>query len=156
MMKSNPRAELEKGKCSGEVERTGEALMTHKPPEHNGRPLPPINSRFKPGSSGNPAGRPPSLLCLASLLKAQMMEPCPLDKQGRTWAVVIVSKTLEQAYHGDASALRMVWERVDGRVKQSIEDIETAKGPVALQVIYYDAEVKNDLNSNKPSEKKEN
>jgi hypothetical protein len=76
---------------------------------------------WKKGQSGNPAGRPSKAETLTSLLKAEMERSDsanPNDK--RTWNDRIVLATLRLAEQGLPAALKEVWERCDGRVRQDI------------------------------------
>ena len=75
---------------------------------------------WRKGQSGNPAGRKPKHECLTSLLKEEIEKICPSDKQNRTWKELIIIGTMRLAMKGNAAALREVWERVDGRIKQHI------------------------------------
>ena len=78
----------------------------------------PLGKRFVKGQSGNPKGRPPKHECLTSLLKEELENVSPADKEGRTWKELIVIATLRLAMKGNAAALREVWQRVDGTVRQ--------------------------------------
>ena len=80
----------------------------------------PVGKRFVKGQSGNPKGRPPKHECLTSLLKEELENVSPADKEGRTWKELIVLATLKLAMKGNAAALREVWDRVDGKVRQDI------------------------------------
>src|SRR5262245_51780822 len=80
----------------------------------------PVGKRFIKGQSGNPNGRPPKHDCLTSLLKEELEKVSPADKEGRTWKELIVLATLRLAMKGNAAALREVWQRVDGKVRQVI------------------------------------
>src|SRR5262245_64931630 len=55
-----------------------------------------------------------------SNLKEELEKTSPADKEGRTWKELIVLATLKLAMKGNAAALREVWERVDGKVRQVI------------------------------------
>src|SRR5262245_64755542 len=80
----------------------------------------PVGKRFVKGQSGNPKGRPPKHECLTSLLKAELETVNPGDKERRTWMELVVAATLRLAIKGNAAALREVWDRVDGKVKQEL------------------------------------
>ena len=68
---------------------------------------------FKPGQSGNPAGRPPGSISLVSALKKHLKENPDEVKQ-------IVLATIRDAKEGDAQARKLVWDRIDGPVAQQI------------------------------------
>src|SRR5262245_32131764 len=55
-----------------------------------------------------------------SNLKEELEKTSPADREGRTWKELIVIATLRLAMKGNAAALREVWQRVDGTVRQDI------------------------------------
>lgn len=73
---------------------------------------------WNPGKSGNPKGRPRKAECLTSLLKEEIEKMCPSDKLKRTWKELLVIGTMRLAIAGNATALKQVWERMDGKVTQ--------------------------------------
>jgi hypothetical protein len=75
---------------------------------------------WKKGQSGNPAGRPKKADSLTSLLKDEMERIDPSDAEGRTWNERIVLATLRLAEQGVPAALKEVWERIEGKVRQDI------------------------------------
>jgi len=77
-------------------------------------------TRWKPGQSGNPDGRPPKKECLTSLLKEEIEKVNPEDTEGRTWKELLVLATMQWALKGNRGALKEVWERVDGKVQQAV------------------------------------
>ena len=77
-------------------------------------------TRFKKGQSGNPQGRPKKADCLTSLLKEEIEKVDPEDKHKRTYKELIVITTMRLAMKGNAAALREVWERMDGKVKDEV------------------------------------
>jgi hypothetical protein len=93
--------------------------MKEHPPHNNGRPLPPVENRWKKGKSGNPRGRPKKQDCLTQLLREEIKKICPADREKRTWKQLIVFATLQLAMKGNATALKEVWERIDGKVLQN-------------------------------------
>ncbi len=82
---------------------------------------------FKPGQSGNPNGRPKKEACYTSCLKEiadQVPELLPDgrdNKDKRTWAWIIAQKTILDAAKGDTAARKEYAERVDGKVKEVVE-----------------------------------
>ena len=93
--------------------------MREHQPHKNGRPLPPVANRWKKGTSGNPRGRPKKQDCLTHLLREEIQKISPADREKRTWKLLIVRATLQLAMKGNATALKEVWERLDGKVLQS-------------------------------------
>src|ERR1035437_6255677 len=85
------------------------------------RSLPPAECRWKKGVSGNPHGRPKKRDSLTNLLKDEIGQICPADREKRTWKQLIVRATLQLAMKGNATALKEVWERLDGKSLQSGE-----------------------------------
>ena len=86
-----------------------------------GKGKPPDKSKWKAGQSGNPAGRPKKADCLTSLLKEEIDKVCPKDVEKRTWKELIILATMSLAMKGNAAALKEVWERMDGKVKDKLE-----------------------------------
>jgi hypothetical protein len=70
--------------------------------------------------SGNPKDRPPKKECLTSLLKEELEQINPADREGRSWKELVVAATLRLAINGNVVALREVWDRVDGKVRQDV------------------------------------
>ncbi len=93
--------------------------MTDEPFSKNGRRLPPVEMRWKKGQSGNPKGRPKKQDSLTSLIKEEIKKICPADREKRTWKELIVRDTLQLAMKGNATALKEVWERLDGKILQT-------------------------------------
>lgn len=78
--------------------------------------------RFEPGRSGNPSGRPRKVL--TEKLDAYLDQPTPADKRKkkkRTHADRIVQTTVRLAERGNVSAIREVFDRVEGKVAQRTE-----------------------------------
>ena len=93
----------------------------------------PAAGRWKPGESGNPNGRP-KRKTLTELLCAQLDEPCPHDKQGRTWGEVIVTATLTHGVKGQSASLQEVWNRSDGKIT-TLELSGPDGGPIQVDAI---------------------
>ena len=114
--------------------------MTKGQPQNNGRPLPPVEKRWKKGTSGNPRGRPKKQDCLTHLLRDEIQKICPADREKRPWKELIVRATLQLAMKGNATALKEVWERLDGKVLQS-EKLQlggVGGKQVTIKVVYAD------------------
>jgi Family of unknown function (DUF5681) len=112
--------------------------MREHQPQKNGRPLPPVEKRWKKGTSGNPRGRPKKKDSLTQLLRDEIKKICPADREKRTWKQLIIFATLQLAMKGNATALKEIWERLDGKVLQT-EKLELG-GPggkqVKIEVLY--------------------
>lgn len=76
---------------------------------------------WKRGQSGNPAGRPPNKPTLTEYMKARIHEVCETDRKKRTYGEILADRTIVLALEGNATALREVFDRIDGRLAQPIE-----------------------------------
>lgn len=81
---------------------------------------------FKPGQSGNPAGRPKGLLSWRNTIKEaamreiEMMEKSTGKKITKTLNQIIAEKLVEKARMGDIQAIKEYGDRTDGKAHQSI------------------------------------
>jgi Family of unknown function (DUF5681) len=72
----------------------------------------PKDTKFKPGTSGNPKGRPPAEVCLTALLRAALAER---DCDGkRTKARAVIDALVGQALEGRTAAIQQIFDRIDG------------------------------------------
>jgi len=73
---------------------------------------PPVHSRFKPGHSGNPKGRPKGQRNLASEIARAMAMPVPVTVNGRRKNVstmtALVWRVREKALGGDHKSLQLL------------------------------------------------
>ncbi len=74
---------------------------------------------FKPGQSGNPAGRPKSLT-LSEAYRRELAKIDESDPLKRTHAEVLAAKMIFKASKGDVAALKEIADRVEGKAKQTI------------------------------------
>lgn len=83
------------------------------PPEH----------RWKPGQSGNPAGRKRGSINLTTLIRKKLRERDPETKM--LWGEILAARLIEQAVAGDsrasATALREIMNRIDGPVTAHVD-----------------------------------
>jgi hypothetical protein len=77
-----------------------------------------IKTRFQPGVSGNPGGRPKTRI-LAEMLAAIGNEVEP--KSGKTFFQVAAESLVSKVYRGDVQAFKEFADRVDGRATQHVE-----------------------------------
>jgi hypothetical protein len=77
-----------------------------------------ITTRFKPGVSGNPGGRPKTRI-LAEMLAAIGNEVEP--KSGKTFFQVAAESLVRKVFRGDIGAFKEFADRVDGRSTQHVE-----------------------------------
>lgn len=83
-----------------------------------GKGKPPLETRFKKGVSGNPAGRPKSNL---GKLLAKYMEKTPAGLK-ETYAELFVKKCLKLALEdGDVEIIKYIWDRLEGKIPQDVE-----------------------------------
>lgn len=74
---------------------------------------PPVHTRFKPGQSGNPRGRPKGQRNLAGEIERAMAMPVPVTVNGRRRKVstitALVWRLREKALNGDLKSLQMLF-----------------------------------------------
>jgi hypothetical protein len=79
-----------------------------------GRGRPPAHSRFKPGQSGNPRGRPKRSKNMATLLEDELNQIVPITENGKRRKVrkreLIVMQAVNAAAKGDLRALIALWK----------------------------------------------
>lgn len=85
---------------------------------------------WKPGQSGNPAGRPTKEACITSLVK-QYLET--KDKHGQTYAQLVAEAMVKGALK-DPQILRELLNRCEGKVKDEIE-LETRSVSILYQLV---------------------
>ncbi len=80
-----------------------------KPPYEVGFGKPPVGSRFKSGTSGNPAGRPKGSMNLATAVNRALKEKVTIIENGRRKSVTkldaAVKGLVNRAVKGDARAV---------------------------------------------------
>src|SRR5580704_9221962 len=85
--------------------------------ETGGRRVPVPNNeatRFRPGRSGNPGGRPKSAK-LSEACRSLLAEPVPGDPNGLTHAEAIAKKLAQRALKGSVTAAAELGDRSEGR-----------------------------------------
>jgi hypothetical protein len=88
---------------------------------------PPAHTRWKPGQSGNPKGRPRRTTDLAKLIDAELDQLVQINENGRrrtlTKREVFAKALVHDGAKGNAQARRMLYEHL---MKQhAVEDFET-------------------------------
>ena len=91
-----------------------------KSSEKVGRGNPPQATRWKPGQSGNPKGRPKSIT-LSEALRLELAKVFPGDTQERTFAEVIAQQLVRSAATGNILAAKEIADRTEGKPKQSLD-----------------------------------
>ena len=116
--------------------------MPDEPSSKNRRRLPPVETRWKKGESGNPKGRPKKQDSLTSLLKEEIKKICPADPEKRTWEELFVRLTLQLAMKGNPTAFKEVWDRIGGKIlptgKLRMGDADGKQ--ININVVYADDE----------------
>ena len=92
--------------------------------------------KFQPGQSGNPNGRPKGTQALSDNLRSLLAQK---TADGRTNGDLIVSKLVEKAQAGEIDALKVILDRVDGKVPERKEVTGSEGGPLLIRVVYDDA-----------------
>jgi hypothetical protein len=77
-------------------------------------------TRFPPGRSGNPGGRPKTAP-LSQACRELLAASVPRDPMRRTYAEAIAQTLAEKALAGDIRAAAELADRAEGRARQSIE-----------------------------------
>jgi len=87
---------------------------------------PPISTRFKPGQSGNPKGRPKKVKDLDKLLDNELSETIRFSDRGESRSAskreVLVKSLVNDAIKGDRAARKLVVELIQSH--KSIEGFE--------------------------------
>jgi len=74
---------------------------------------------WKPGQSGNPAGRPKARL-LSEHLRDRLKEQFP-GRSEATYGRMVAEALVDRAINGDVMAIREVFDRTEGKPKQTID-----------------------------------
>jgi len=92
---------------------------------------PPLHSRFRPGQSGNPKGRPRHSRNLKNVVSDAMRQPVVIVENGRRRTVpardAIVKREVQQALQGDQKSIAKVLEL-------DIRFMDEEAGPMQLPV----------------------
>jgi len=84
------------------------------------------------GQSGNPAGRPRRGQSFADALRRALSERDPETK--RTKLQQVADAAVERAIKGDLEAIRLIAERIDGKVPERVQ----SDGQLVIRVEYVD------------------
>ena len=97
-------------------------------------------TRFRPGQSGNPSGRPPTKL-LTEGLRKRLDSPIPAQLASElgllseaTFAEAINARLSRDAANGNIAAIHVVYERIEGKPPKEVVCDEQKN--VVLRVIY--------------------
>ena len=107
--------------------------------EKVGKSHPPKHTRWKPGQSGNPKGRPKNTVYLSEMLREQLDQvPETIDGEPntRTWRDLICDSILRAAVMGSQPAItKELLDRIEGKVTIPVGG--TADN-VIIEVVYAD------------------
>jgi uncharacterized protein DUF5681 len=81
-------------------------------------------TRWKPGQSGNPGGRP-KIAPVSQACRELLAQPVPDDPEGCTYAKAIAQTLARKALDGDLRAAQELADRAEGNPRKSLE-IENA------------------------------
>jgi len=96
------------------------------------RKPPPLETRWKPGQSGNPKGKPKGALNIVSAIKREVLAT---DAEGRTAADIIGEKVVAKAKKGQMDAVHFVADRMDGPLKRVVALEGPTVDALAAQVV---------------------
>ena len=117
--------------------RSGPDWDNGAPPDYAvGYGKPPRHSRFQPGRSGNPRGKPKGCVNLRMLLENELRQPTVVTEGGRRQrlnkAELLIKTTLNRAIKGDAQALKLLFQLGAGTMLGGKEiPLEPQDGPDA-------------------------
>lgn len=77
-------------------------------------------TRWKPGQSGNPGGRP-KRTPLIDACREVLNQLMPGDAKGRTYARAIAEKLATKAVEGDIRAAQELADRAEGKARQTLQ-----------------------------------
>ena len=82
--------------------------------------------RIQPGSVLNPGGKPKGTKHLSTILAESLSEAS--GEELTTDQEIIIRKVIDMAKKGDMRAIALVWDRIEGKVMQSIHNINQDVG----------------------------
>jgi hypothetical protein len=96
-----------------------------------GRCSPPLHTRWKPGQSGNPGGRPKGE-SLVAMIRRRLAE----DHHGKTLGEIVVEALIKGAIQGKPQHLKELLDRVEGKVTEKLD--LSGSDPLTVRVVYDD------------------
>ena len=101
-------------------------------------------TRFQPGQSGNPSGRPRKR-SISDRYEIMAEQPLPKKecsdlglRKGATYGDAIAYAQIHSAIEGKTEAAREVREAIEGKATQRVELAETDDGPITIGVFSND------------------
>jgi hypothetical protein len=110
--------------------------------EHVGYRRPPVATRFRPGQSGNPRGRPKGARNLSSVVAAALGERVAVNENGRRMRITkleaAVKQLVNRAASGEARATQLLIQLVQAneaqRAQQESERVSEADAIVMAEL----------------------
>ena len=97
---------------------------------------PPLETRFRPGTSGNPRGRPKGARNLATVVASTLAERVVVTENGRrkriTKREAMVKQLVNRAVSGDARAMRLLLALIQAGEAKTLQTGSGAPGLTAL------------------------
>ena len=84
------------------------------------------DTQFKSGQSGNPNGRPPKEHSITGTIRAMMDESPEIKRE-------LGSKILDMAKKGDLTAIKTIWNYLDGMPTQQID--QKTEGTLEINIV---------------------
>lgn len=109
--------------------------MAKPPKKHDydvGYGKPPRSTRFKPGHSGNPRGRPPKNKDIQTIIKDTLFSPMTIRENGRARSLpkieVFMMLIMKEALQGDAAAAARLIRLLPLAAKAQVEQVAAQHG----------------------------
>jgi len=83
---------------------------------------------YKPGQSGNPAGKPKGTLSLVSLIKKKLQKIDPNTK--KSYADMFTEQIIIDAAKSDGQSRRLVMQYIEGMPQQKVETTHILPNPL--------------------------
>lgn len=97
-----------------------------------------MSGKFQKGKSGNPRGRPKDGESMTALLNEYLKGTDGNGKKERR--MILIEKIYQKAKNGDRPALQYIFDRMDGKPKESVE--LSGEKENGLKIILEDARTK--------------
>ncbi|KKK64193.1 hypothetical protein LCGC14_2986710 [marine sediment metagenome] len=91
-----------------------------------------LEQQYKPGQSGNPAGRPPGIRYLSELARDILKQSRRGDTDGKTTDELVVLALVKEALKGNTKAIEMLHDWTEGKVL----DTHRIEGDGIVSILY--------------------
>jgi len=92
------------------------------------------STTFKKGQSGNPKGKKKGTLSMTTKLKEAITRISEGQEEGDD--VLIVKKVIEKAKAGDERMISLIWNYIDGKPRQPID--QKISGEITVKLAKYE------------------